>query len=226
MAPQRAPVTVLVELGNAHTVAVGSLFFGHDVHCHFGQIHICAYSRRGRDARSGEHVAYHGHGQSVCRHAVHFQISRSVDKHLVDRIDVDVFRSYIFQIHFVDARAVIDVKRHARRRHYIVHGKILTLGQQAARDRFPHTPPPAVGLAHLLHHLKQSRPASYSESFKRWRHGQAYRLFRAAYVGHHQIRVERIEAAFHTFHRCVKRFEVNGYVYPCSVHDKRPIFPY
>ena len=94
---------------------------GLDVHCYFAEVQIGANPCGCRDASLPQYIADHSSCQFVCRDSVGRQISRYVHEHFVYRIHMDVFRSDIVEIDFVDARAVLDVVGHARRSGDIVH---------------------------------------------------------------------------------------------------------
>ena len=82
--PQPSAITHLIEFGNAHPVGIGRHVLGFDVHCDFSQIHICANARSCSDSGARKHIANHGHGKLVSRHAVGVEIACGIDKHLVD----------------------------------------------------------------------------------------------------------------------------------------------
>ena len=75
-------------------------------------------------------------------------------------------------------------------------------------------PPLVVHLSHALHHLKESCASADAVCFQRRRYRQADGLLGAAYVGHDKIGGQGVKSPVHTFHRSVKRLQVNGDILP------------
>ena len=96
--PEQASVAQLIQLRNADAVFVRRRLLGHDIHCHFGQVQICADAHRCGDARHVQHSADHRHGHEPCRMNPQslrlFLISReirvTIDKALVNAVDMDM----------------------------------------------------------------------------------------------------------------------------------------
>ena len=183
----------------------------YDIHCHLAEIQVCADARRRRDAGCRQNIF----DQHLCErpwfHIVVFEIWRSIDEYLVDRVDVDIIAGYIVQIQFIDFCADLDIARHARRRNDIADCFGRGAGEFAQDVRLPFQPPAAVCLAalpvdraYLLDHFKQPRSARNAEGFERRRHGKADRFVAAALVGNDKVGRERIQPAVHTFHRSVE----------------------
>ena len=94
--PKFTPIQHFIQFSNTHAVFVGRHLFGHNIHCYLCQIHIRTDACRRRDAGSGQHVTDHLHRQFVGSQLIGSQIGRHIHKHLVDAIDVYVFRSNVF----------------------------------------------------------------------------------------------------------------------------------
>ena len=204
MLPQQMAVGHIVQFCDAHAVLVGRHFLGHYVHRHLAKIKVRADSGGGGDACLGQHLADDSHGQLVSGHPVVLQIRCHVHEHLVNRIDMDVLRGDITEIDFVYPCAVLDVVRHARLCHQIVHGQFPVRVQFLFGVRFSGASSLPVHLTHPLHHLEQSWSASDAVAFQRGRYGQTDGLLRPRRIGHDQAGVERVKSPFHTFHRGIE----------------------
>ena len=88
--------------------------FGDDVHSDFCQIHIGADTGSGGDAGFGKNLAHNGSRHRMWPHAQRAQIWRGVDKHLINRIHMDVFGSGVPEIDTVDLPADFQIMCHAR----------------------------------------------------------------------------------------------------------------
>ena len=120
--PEQIAVGAFVQLGDAHAVFVGRGFFCHDIHCHFGEVQVCADADRGRDAGGFQDVADHGHGHDVGRMLsgfpglffVQVQIGCGIHEHLVNAVDMDVFSRGVPQIDGIGQGGDPFVLGHAR----------------------------------------------------------------------------------------------------------------
>ena len=124
---------------------------------------------------------------------------------------MQILRSYIFQINFVDTSTLRHIMGHLGRRDDIVQrpvrvgGQLMSVGSFACQGTARGLQPPqGVHLAHLLDDLKQPRPAGDAVGFQRGGHRQADGLFGAGSVRHHQVGSQRVQTALHTLHRGVK----------------------
>ena len=160
-----------------------SAVLGHDVHGHLAQVEVGAYARRGGDARLAQHLVYQLHRQLARRHAVRLEVVGGVDEHLVHRVYVYVLRRYVAQVNAVDARRILHVEPHARRRHYVVKfppvvglhvGVVCGAPCEDALRREAQAL--HVHLPHLLHHLEQACAPRDAVGLQRRCHRQAYRL--------------------------------------------------
>ena len=115
---------------------------------------------------------------------------------------MDVLLRDVAQQDGVDVRGVLDVERHARRRHEVVEG---------------------------FENLEHAATVAHALRLEGGRDGQAYGLVRAFGVGDHQIGRHRIETAFDAFHRGVERFQVYAEIrasfvmraaFPGTVHSR------
>ena len=114
MIPQQSPVRHLVKPGDANAVLPRLDVFGHDIHSHFGQIHVRADARGGGDAGLGVDIADDVTGHLLHPFSIGAQIAGDVHEHFVHRIDVDILSRNVFQINTVDFRTHRQVMRHAR----------------------------------------------------------------------------------------------------------------
>ena len=107
---------------------------------------------------------------------------------------MNILGAHILQINIVDLRGIFHVLRHLRLR-----DRELNLFARAS-----------LYIAHLLIHLEKSRTPRNPVSLERRRHREANRLLGAAFVGHHQLRLQRVKTTEDTFHRGKERLEVYG----------------
>ena len=166
MRPEVFAIAHFVQLRDAHAVSVRLNMLGVDIHSDFREIEVRADTCRGCDARACQHVADDCVGKLPRGHAVGFQVIRRVDKHLVDRIDMNVLGCEILQIDAVNLRADLHIARHARLGDDKIHihrgiviEKILEVraSRELALGRFGK--PQGVDLFELLVHLEQPCPA-------------------------------------------------------------------
>ena len=177
MAPQVFPEAALVQFSNPHPVFVGGDVLGRDVHGYLAEKQIGADPRGGGDAGRGEHIQQDGFGQLPGRQPVGVQIVGHIQKYLVDGIDDDVLRGYVFQIQVVDSGAVFHIVGHPGRGHDVVHRQFRMGSQFPGRAGAAGQPLPRCGPAaclvyrrHPLHHLKQPCPAGDAAGFQRGGH--------------------------------------------------------
>ena len=183
----------------------------HDIHSYLAQVQIRADTCCSGNACSFQHVPYHGHSKLTSRHAVGAEIGRSVDKHLVHGVDMDILLSHIFQVYLIYFRAVGDIQRHSRRSHDIVQlqrpvsFKLLgTARLSAEAPVWSSEPSGGIDVRHLRYHLKKPRTSANSAGFQRRSHRKADSLFGAALVSDHKIGVKGIQLPFHALHRSIE----------------------
>ena len=185
MRPEAAAVGLLVQFRDADAVLVGGYVLRHDVHRHLGEIEVCADARRGCNASLLEDALDEPHRELMGRQAVHPQILRGVDEHLVDGIDVDVVRRDVPHVDGEDVLADLHVPRHSRRRDDVAEfqcgvraqfGGVARLAREAVVRRVPQSH--GVRLTHLLHDLEEPRPSGDAAGLQRRRDRQADGLLR------------------------------------------------
>ena len=164
MRPQFLPVTHLIQLGNAHAVAVGSGMFRFDIHRNFTQIEVGADAGGGRHAGRFQNIEDDLFGQFAGAHAVGLKIAGRIHEDFVDGIDMNVLGGDIFEINAVNFGAHIDVAGHPRRSNQIVERRfgmpLQFVGIVRAARQPPSgclAPPFFVHRLHPAHHLEQPR---------------------------------------------------------------------
>ena len=120
MIPEQLPVGPLIELGDPDAVLVRLDVFRHDVHGNFTKVQVGADSGCSGDAHSVQHIQDDGSGQLPGRHMVGVQVVGDVHHHLINGIDNHIFLRHVFQVHFVNAGAVLDIESHSGGRHDVV----------------------------------------------------------------------------------------------------------
>ena len=113
--PELLAVRHLVKLGNSNSVLVCGHVFCFYVHGDFCKVHIGSDSDGCGDSCFAQNVAYHFDSQLAGGYTVNFQIIGAIDEHLVDRVNVNVFGSDVFEINVVYFGAVFHVVSHSRR---------------------------------------------------------------------------------------------------------------
>lgn len=211
MRPKLLPIASFIEFGDADAIAVGRHVLCHDVHCDLGEVGIRSDSGCRRDARLAQDRAYHAECERMRRCMVHEEVVCHVDEYLVDGVDVDVLGCDVAQVDRINARAVVDVERHARHGDDIACGEAGILGEFRLVRGFPDEPavrrtkcPSAIDLAYALDDFKEARASGHAAFLECGRYGKADRLFRAAFVGDDEIRAERVEPALVALDRGVK----------------------
>ena len=136
---------------------------------------------------------------------------------------MDVLGRCVVQINIVNACAIAHIVRHARRCDNIVElqrgvcrklrraarlsGKRMTGRSGAARG---------IDLPHCLHNLEEAGAARNAVGLERRRHCKTDCLFGAGRVRYDEIRRHRVKTPLHTFHRGIKRLEIDGKICPFS----------
>ena len=221
MIPQLLSILPLIQFGNAHPVRVRLHVLGDNIHRNLAQIEVCADARRRRNARLAQHRFDHLCGQLARGHAIRRQIARHVNKNLIHRIHADVLLRNIAQIDLVNLCAHLHIVRHLRRRDNIIQRqfrrnpervRVAAFSVKSAVWRAHQTP--RVNLLHLFDHLKEPRAPRNAIGLERRRHRQTDGFFRPIGVGNDEMGFQRIQPPRHTFHRSIKRFEVNRDICP------------
>ena len=122
----------------------------HHIHRDFAKVKVRPDARRRRDARRFKHIANHVFCKFPRRLLVHRKIMRQVDKAFVNRIDMDIVSTHVFQINVKNAGGILHVLCHLRRRHNVLY--IL------ARLAFD--------FAHFLDNFEQARTSGNPVSLK------------------------------------------------------------
>ena len=133
MRPELTPEFHFIELRNADTVFIRRDVLRDDVHCGLAEKEVGADSGGRRDAGGFQNLQNDFSGEVVCSEPVDLHIIGDVQKHFIDGVDYDVFRSDVFQINLIDAGAVLHVECHPGRRDDEVNRKLricLQLGEK------------------------------------------------------------------------------------------------
>ena len=100
------------------------------------------------------------------------QVTGDIDQHLVDRVDMDIFRGDIFQIDVVNLGAHLHIVGHAWRRDDEIQPKLrrnfelfVIAGAACQPVSGCALGAAEVDLLHLLQHLKQARAAGNAVGF-------------------------------------------------------------
>ena len=114
--PQQIPVGLLVQLRNADTIFVRRDVLCHNVHGQLCKVEVGADACRCGDASVVQHLPHYGHGKLVGAHVVVGQISRHINKNLVNGVGVDIRRGHIFEVSLVDLSRNVQIPLHPGRR--------------------------------------------------------------------------------------------------------------
>ena len=150
-------------------------------------------------------------------HVVGIQVWRHIHEDLIHAVVVYVISRDIAQVDFIDAGAVVQIKRHAGLGNYIgkseggiclklVYVAGFSLKYMLRSLGLAET----VGGLYFLYHLEEPCPARDTEGLDGGAGCQADGLFRPALICDHKGGSERIKTAFHTFHRGIEGLEVDG----------------
>ena len=186
--PQLFPIFPLIQFGNPHAVLIRLDALRHDVHCDFGEIQIGPDAGCRCDSGCFQHIADHRHDQLVRTHAVQRQIIGQIKKAFVNRIHMNVLRTDVLQIDFIDIGGILDIFCHTRRRDQIWY--------------FPSRQ--HLNFAKPLFHLEKPAASGESICFERRRHCKADGLIRPRFIRDDKIRPQWIQSPFDTLHRGVK----------------------
>ena len=190
---------------------------GHNVHGHLAQVQIGADTGGGGDSGFPEHLPDHLPDQAVGRPAPGFQIGRQIQQHLIYGIHMDVFRSHELEINLEHLGTFFHIPLHMGHGRNVCHfqafvpvqpgSQVRTAGKRPAPER---SPAEGVHLLHLPDHFEQTGPARDAPGLQGRGHRQADGPVRPAPVRHHQAGIQRIQSPFHTFHRGIERFQIDG----------------
>ena len=119
----------------------------------------------------------------------------------------------VFEIDLIDARAVLHVVSHARFGDDVFQRQAgigrEERGAVGGTGKFaPRRAAEALGVdgAHALDDLEQPRPPGDAQRLEGGRDGQADGLFRAAFIGHDEMGVHRVQIAFDALDRSIEGF--------------------
>jgi len=96
VSPQISPVTHLIQFCDTHSVRVRFDVLCHNIHRDLCKVQIRSDPRSRRNSGFFLHIPDHPCRQLMRRHMVCLKIGSQVDKDLIDRIGMDIFRCYIF----------------------------------------------------------------------------------------------------------------------------------
>ncbi len=178
MAPQTALVSRFVQSRDAHPVLIRLFVLRQDIHGHLRQIQVGADARRGCDPGSLKDIR-DDLGRKLPRiQPVDAQVAARIYQYLINRVDVDVFRSEVAQVHLVDAGRIVKVEGHARlgcqecqlclrvaAHHTILEGREGELSIPALPLQLAQTV--LVHLIHALDHFEEPRSATDAVRFER-----------------------------------------------------------
>ena len=102
MIPQKFPVTDLIQFGDPDTVFIRLHMFGYDVHGNLTQIQIGSDSGCGSQPLFLENLHCNFGRQFSRCHAIGFQILCHIQEHLINRIDMNIFRCNVLQINIIN----------------------------------------------------------------------------------------------------------------------------
>ena len=106
--PERLAIGALVELAKE----VGAML-GRDVEGDLGKVEVRAQATGRRDARRSHHVFADPLPKLAGRAAIEPEVTRHVQKGLVDGVDMDVLGTHVAQVDGIDVRRPLDVECHA-----------------------------------------------------------------------------------------------------------------
>ena len=115
MRPQLPPVAHFIQFGNPHTVPIRGSLLRHDVHRNLGKVKVRPDPGSCRNPGLLQYLPHHLHRQLVRCHAIGLQVRSRIDKHLINGVDMNVFRRDIAQIDLVNFCTVFHVQGHAGR---------------------------------------------------------------------------------------------------------------
>ncbi len=194
----------------------------HHIHRDFGQIQIGSDAGRRRDARLREDIVDHLHGKVVGTHPVSMKIAGDIHKNLINGVDMDILRRYVFQIDLINFRAPLHVQCHVRSRGNKVKLKGRVTAELAAVRRLPGKgssmvcgSAPCIHAAHHLKHFEKTGASRNSVRLERGRDRKADCFLCTAHIRDDKIRRQRIKAALAALDRSVKRLEVNRDILFC-----------
>ena len=212
MLPEQLSVAFFVKLRNPRSVLVRGHFLRDYIHCNLRKIHISADARSRRYSRGNVNIAHNLPCKLMRGRFSRGKIIRRVNKNLVYRVNVNIFGGRVFQINFVDFRAVFNIMSHSRRRNDIIRHKPRIFLKFGVKTGLPRkhlsrrqAAARAVHLAHLLHNLEKPRPSRNPVSLQRRRNRKTYRLFRSAFVRDDKVCPKRVKPPFNALDRRVKR---------------------
>ena len=216
MRPHRLTVGHLIQLGNANTVFIRWNVLCHDVHCHLAEIEVGADSCCCRDAGGFNNIQNDLHGKVVGRQLVGREVVGHIHENLVDGVYHDVLRGDVFQIDFVNLRAVLHVIRHAGRCDNEVDFQLwilLQLGEETGFS-FQHSArsvvlPSGICFLDSLPDFKEPATARNTIGFERRCDSKADGLICAAFICNYEVCVHRIKVALSTLNRSIEALEVD-----------------
>ena len=231
MIPQQSPIAHLVQACNSYAVLIWRHMLCNNIHRRLTQVQIGTDPCRGSHARSVQHILQYPCRQFSCTHPISIQIMCHIHKYLINRINMNVFRSNIFKINIVNLCAVFHIKSHPGRRYNITKFQlrmffqlvvlIRSSGKSSTGRKTSSLP---VDLFYPLHHFKQSGSPGNPIGFERWRHRKTNGLLRSCGICHHKVGGKRIQLSFHAFYRGVKRLQINGNInILLFLHTKLPV---
>ena len=168
--------------------------FGGDIQSDLGQIQVAAHAAGGADSGGTEDFGHDLLTQLAGGQMVKRQIVSHIHKGFVDGVDMNIFPGDILQVDAVDIGGGVDVLLHTGRGH-----------------RIPH----------MLRNLENAAAVPDTESLHGRGDGQTDGLLGPFRVGHDQILGHWIHAPGNTFHRSIKRFQVDTQV-GALFHEKPP----
>ena len=153
----------------------------------------------------------------MSRHRIGRKIGRGINKNFVDRIYVHVLRRDKTQVNIIDTGAELYIMRHTRFGDNEVKFKRQIFRQLGTRYRTSAEAmavcickTASVGVGYTSAYLEHPRPASGAEPFQRRRHCKTDCFVGTPGIGYDKIGIKRIKTTLDTFHRGIKRFQIDG----------------
>ena len=124
---------------------------------------------------------------------------------------MDILRRKIPEINLINARAVLDIQGHSRRRCDVGELESRIIVQLAgirglSGEMSCPRQAPAIDLSDLLHNLKKPRSSLNSVSFQGRGDGETDRLVRSGHICHHKVRLQGVQTTLYGFYGGVEGF--------------------
>ena len=215
--PQKFPIADLIQFGDPDSVIIRFHMLRYNIHGNLAQVQIGSDSCCGNQSFFLENLCCNSGRQFSRCHTIGFQILCHIQEHLINRIDMNIFRCDIFQINIIDLGTIFQISRHPGRGGHKTNFQFRMPLQfirkgafsQKSAARGPHFPH-GIYFSYFGDHFEQSCPTRDSIGFQRGRYRQADGLLRSGSIRHHQIRIQRIQPSVNALHGGIKRLQIHG----------------